>query len=323
MKAIKIILVIIVIGVIGFFVWSWSSEGSGIQQSEETVVESTNPFIPKIEREIDSLKRSSREEFSKSFFEDTQAELETFYNAGDLGKDSLQNMEEYKSLSKTLFAAYVPNFIDEAHHKLEQSTWDNKELKFIRNEIEEIRNNQFFHTASSSYNSEFKEMENTISEYYKIASFIQQSKNFPTNLDYSVDGRFPIDDVEEKIAQSKLHLYNSSNHIYINNVNWLKEGLKKIPNQMYQKNVDFLKTQMQKNTGEYEDSDLDSQAEYSRQVYQPLKWSLDEFDNDIYDMDYYSVFRSDYRELKDMLDNDNEKAGKYFKEKWEEEMKTK
>ncbi|HLS31059.1 MAG TPA: hypothetical protein VK021_09400 [Flavobacteriaceae bacterium] len=322
MKTIKIILIAVVIGVIGFFAWKWTAAKDDGKEENTIVLEedTTEEFIGKIDEDIEKLKNLSKEDFSKSVFKDINDELKYFYDEGELGKDSLQNAEEYKNLSKTLFAAYVPMFIDEADYKLRQPTWKNTDLKFIRNEIKELRNNKFFDTDNSNYNSRFDEIENTISKYYEVADFINQSKQIPSNLDYSVDGRFPIDEIEEKIAQSELYLYDTSNHIYISNVRWMKDRLEEVPLELYQKNLEFLKTQFQENIDNYQHSDLASQAEYSRQIYQPLKRSLDEFDNDIYDIDY-SEFRLDYRELKELLDNDNDKARKYFKEKWEEEMK--
>lgn len=318
MKTVKIILVTIVIGLIAFFVLQWSVEGTRNVGDGKATAKATNQFVQKIENEIESLKASSANEFNKNVFKDIQAELNAFHDAEELGKDRIQNEEKYKSLSKILLSTYVPKFVEEAYSKFQASTWKDADLNFIRNEIKEIKAHEFFDSDHSEFSSEFNTINTIISRYYETVNLINQSKSFPTNLDYSVNGRFPLDQVKEKIAESKIYENYNSNNRYVN-VTWLKEAIKEIPYQMYRRHYNFLETQIQQNSTKY--VDLNSQADYSTKIYQPLKASLEQFDNDIYGVDYSSEFKVDYNELKSMLDSDNDNAGTYFKLMWNKQMK--
>jgi hypothetical protein len=320
MKEVKIGLVVIVLGVIGFFIWKWSvGDGSEIGDGSASV-EQTNRFIKKIQEETDSLRTLSIQEFSRDTFKKIQGELDYFHKNGNLGDNAIQNDQEYKNLSKTLFAAYVPRLYDEACYKLRQSNWKSSDLNIIRGEINEIESNTFFDNASS-FVSKFDSIQDIISKYYEIDAFIKECQNYPSNLEYSVDDRFPIDQVVERIDQSKVYLSSSPGFGYIDNVTSLRNALMKIPSQMYLKNFEFLKLQIQQNSGKYDKSSLESQADYSKEVYQPLNNSLDEFDNELYGVDYNPVFSNDYTQLKGMLNDDNDKASAYYQKKWDEQLK--
>lgn len=325
MKAVKIILVAIVIGAIGFFVFKWTTDSGSGKGDGKSDLKVTYPSIPRVEKDIDSLQALSNKEFnrylvernilfkSKNLFKGIQGDIDDYHSSNSLGESTTQNEQEYKNLSKTLFSAYVPKFVDEVYYKFENSRWKEADLVFIKSEIKEIESNPFFDRESSTYNSTFDEMNTIISTYHGLVSFNVQMKRFPSVSDYSVNGRFPIDDVEEKIAESKTHLRTCVNTQYINNLTWLKNEFKKIPHQMYQKNFDFLKEQIRRNSGEYKN--LASQPDYSRGIYQPLKRNIKESEYSIYGVDD-SKLRNDKRRLMKKLNKDNDKASRYFQEKW-------
>src|SRR5680860_1195795 len=108
MKAIKTTIILLVLGAIGFFIWQWTAEVTIDKSSAVENVEEAKSFINKIENDIKNFKATPDEEFNKDQFKKIQSEIEYFYNVGDLGENSMQNSQNYNSLSKRLFAAFVP-----------------------------------------------------------------------------------------------------------------------------------------------------------------------------------------------------------------------
>jgi hypothetical protein len=320
MKAIKIGLVVVVLLVITFFIWNWKTQDAGELGDGSATVEESDRSVIDIEQKIDSLRVLSIESFSAGEFKKIQGRLDYFHSSGHLGVNPLQNDQKHKNLSKILFAVYVPRVIDESIHKFNQSVWKSSDLSLIRAEIKDIESNQYF-DMTSSYVSKFDSIEDIISKYYEIHAFIRECRAYPSDLEYSVDDRFPLDEVVERIDRSKVYLNSSPGYGYIDNVTSIRDALKKIPNQMYLKHFEFLKLQIQQNSGKYDNSTLESQADYSREVYQPLNASLDEFDNEVYEVEYNPVFSSDYDKLKGLLNDDNDKASEYFRKKWDEQLK--
>lgn len=310
MKGVKIILVVVVLGAIGFFAFKWTLGSKNNNKNGNTEFSENNQFVQKISEETDSLKTLPKTDFSIDYYHNIQAELQNYFNKRFLGSDSIENKQAFENLSKTLFATYVPKFVEKAYYVFGQPSWENSNIQLIRTQINKIKSNPFFDAENSTFVSKFKEINQIISQYYKVAAFVSRCRNFPSGLVYSVSSRFPIDEVKEKITKAKQYLNNNLGNQYVNNVTWLQNALKEVPRKMYIKNIDFLKWQVQHNSNRYKE--FESQADYSKQIYQPLKQSIDEFDNKIYGVSY-SEFNNDYKAIKGILDKDNKKAGNYFR----------
>ena len=311
MKSIKIILTIIVLGVIGFFVFTWTIGSLENTAHTEVPTEATNQFVSKIEKDIESLRTASINSFSKNFYKDIQAELDGFHNDGYLEVDPIQNNILYKSLSKNLFSTYVPKFVNETYRKFEGSRWSNSDLSFIENEIIEIKQNRFFDAEKSSFIPKFNEIGSLISKYREIASFINSSKSYPTHLSYTVESKFPVDGAKKIVGKSLQYINVVSESRYIRNIKWLQESLEELPHEIYNKHLYFLEKQIKAYRRGY--VALNSQAEFSRELYQPLLTGIREFVK--YEIVSSSKYKSDYARLLKMLNEVNDEARIYFRDR--------
>ncbi|MDR2510918.1 MAG: hypothetical protein LBC89_00315, partial [Bacteroidales bacterium] len=104
MKAIKIILAIAVIALIGFFVWKWLVT----IVDPPTITPPTNQFTARITSEIDSLSKSPSNVFCPRFYTDIQFRITDYHNQKFFGKSESDNDQWKEILQKNLYSAYAP-----------------------------------------------------------------------------------------------------------------------------------------------------------------------------------------------------------------------
>lgn len=303
MKTIKIILAIAAVAVIGFLVWKW------FVKLEEPVepIPPTNQYTVRVLREIDSLRKARTDVFCKKFYEDIQYRIDDYHKQGFLADNTEHNNQWQKILSKNLYSAYAPKFVEQALYVFNGSEWKIENLSFIRKELNILQNSAYLEQGSAFENS-FKNIRTILSKYDEIAGFIASS----SYLSYSngIDDLFPIHDASAKIQQSKTHLSNGLGNRYVYNCTRLKDGLREIPQKLFNKHVGYLRSKIQLNSGKY--SDYASQSNYSAVIYTPLSNQINSLNNDIYGVSE-SSFDSSFRSLEELLNTDNRNANNYFR----------
>ena len=130
-KTIKIILPIALFALIGFFVWAWMIPPMPVPN----VPPPTNQYVSNIEGEITELANMSVNNFSVNAYKDIQYHIEDNYKKRFLGSNESDNNQWKEILSKNLYSAYVPKFIEQSKFVLNGSAWKVADLKFIRTEV--------------------------------------------------------------------------------------------------------------------------------------------------------------------------------------------
>ncbi len=301
MKAIKIILAVAVVSLIGFFVWKWIV---GIPPLPP-LLPPTNQFTARIEGEIDSFENVPTNVFCQKLYNDTQY-LITDYHKKDFLGNNVSNNNQWKGiLTKDLYSAYAPKFAEQAMYVFKGSVWKIADIKIIRNEVRMLQISAYL-KQDSPVASKFKEIDSILKKYDEIADFISSCNNFPYPPD-GIGDHFP--DVSDKIQKSHAYLKNNLDNPYVNNCTHLKDRLREAPRKLFDEHINYLRNKIQQNTEKY--NKFKSQVHYSNEIYTPLKNQIDALDNEIYGVSD-AAFNKANGGLNTLLSSDNRKAFDYF-----------
>ncbi len=269
MKAIKIILLIVVLAVISFLVKGWFVEVKDVG----IVKPAENQYTKRIESEIDSLGRSSVNVFSSKLYQDILYLITDYHKQGFLGKSANDNEQWKDILQKNLYSVYAPKFVEQAMYVFNGSDWKIDHLKFIRSEVKKLQKSSYLE-RNSSVDTLFGNIQCILMKYDEIANFIATTDNFSYS-NYELSARFP--DVSDKVQKACAYLENNLDNYYVKNCVRLKNGLKQIPQSLFKAHVAYLEHKIDKWSGQY--SNYSSQGDYSDNLYEPLKSEIEALEN--------------------------------------------
>lgn len=316
MKALKIILAIAVVAIIGFFVTYWETFIDIPKDSDCP----KNQFTKRIESDIDSLKKMPENKFCQKYYDDVQYRINEFYKDGSFGlisyrdgniwkekKDDSLNNQWNEILCKNLYSAYAPKFVEQAMYVFSHSAWKYKDRKFIRSEVKILNNSTYLSTGEVS--TSFYTINTILKKYAEINNFIYACKGF-TCSNNDLESTFP--DLSDKIQKSRAYITNNLDNTYVNNCSRLKEGLQAIPKILFDKHISYLTKKINNNGARY--GEFNYQYDYSNSIYTPLRNQVDALDNDIYGVGDY-VFSNGYYNVYNLLSDYNREATNYYKYK--------
>lgn len=316
MKSIKIILAIVVVAIIGFFVTKWLINIDPVPPINLP----KNQYTDRDSIMIDSLERIPVDKFCKEYYLKVQATIDEDFRNGSLGltsykedniwkvkKDNNLNNQWNEILSKNLYSAYAPKFVEQALYVFSRSEWKNDDLKFIRSEVKSLQNST--HLSEGPIKTSFDKINTILAKYDEINNFINACKGY-TYSNYDLESTFP--DVSEKIQKSRAYITNNLDNSYVNNCTRLKEGLPAIPKILFDKHINYLTKKINDNGARY--SEFNYQSDYSNTIYTPLRNQIDALNNDIYGIGDY-VFNNGYNSVYNLLSDYNRDATNYYKNK--------
>ncbi|MGI6409855.1 MAG: hypothetical protein ACOX0V_01265 [Bacteroidales bacterium] len=303
MKAVKIMLAIAVVAIIGFFV----TKGLINIDPPKDIDLPKNQYTERIESEIDSLKKMPESKFCQKYYNDVQYRINDYFNQGFLGNNESDNSQWQEILLKNLYSAYAPKFVEQAMYVFSRSEWKNDDLKFIRNEVKNLKSSAYL--GSTGLVTSFDEINAILAKYDEINNFINACKGY-TYSNYDLESTFP--DVSEKIRKSRAYITNNLDNSYVNNCTRLKEGLPAIPKILFDKHINYLSKKINDNGARY--SEFNYQSDYSNTIYTPLRNQVDALNNDIYGIGDY-VFSNGYNSVYNLLSDYNREATNYYKNK--------
>jgi len=300
MKALKIVLAIAVVAVIGFFAWKWII---GFPPPPPPPPP-TNQFVERIEMEIDSLGKASPNSFCPELYQKIQYDIVEFHSEGFLGDTTTSDNDQWKEiLSKDLYSVYAPKFVEQAMSVFNGHEWKTEDLGFIRSEEKELKKSTYL--KESPVKVSFEKIEMILKQYDEIAEFINGCKSFkgPDELENSFDASGKIDKAQD-------YLKNNMGNEYVNNCDSLKEELSKVPQMLLGKHIKYLTEKIDFYASRY--SSYETQAEYSNRVYSPLNNQIKGINYKVYRQDV-SFVNEEQRKLTEKLEKYNDDAWIYFK----------
>ncbi len=302
MKAIKIILAVAIVAIIGFFVWRWMVS----IDPPRKISPPTKQIIPKIEKRIDSLKKMPANKFCQKFYEDILYLITDNHKEGNFSDNENDNNQWQEIFSKNLYSAYAPLFAEQAMYVFNNSQWRISDLNFIRSEVNKLRSSSYLDPSGPVANS-YKTILLILAKYDEIAGFIFSCNSYS----YSYNGLdFSYPDVSDKIQRSKTYLRNGLDNSNVSNCTRLKKGLHEIPQNLFSKHISYLRSKIQLYSNRYRD--YDTHKDYSNNIYTPLKNQIDALDNEIYGVSD-NTFSEFYSSLNGTLNEDNHQAYEYFR----------
>jgi hypothetical protein len=303
MKAIKIILAVAVIAVIGFFVWKYLGPQPPVIDSLE---KTANPWVKDLKQDIDSIV-PSQVNFNKAWksYVNIQTRIDDNYQnkrLSEVAGDDASNETNKRLLSERLYAVYFKKFVELTYKVFNGSHWKSNDLTFIGKEIEKLKKSPHFDGKDYQGNS-VNEINAVLSKYREIAGFISTCNNFSYSY-YGLSDRFP--DVSDKVQKSRTYLANNLGNPYVNNCTRLKDGLRNIPQSLFKAHVRYLDNKIDNWSDLY--SNYSSQINYYDSLYMPMKNEINILENDIYNV---SPLQSEYDRLLRKWSADNIKAFDY------------
>jgi hypothetical protein len=303
MKAVKIILAIVVVAIIGFFVTKWLIN---IDPPKDVDLPK-NQYTERIESEIDSLKKMPENKFCQKYYNDVQYRINDYFNQGFLGENESDNSQWQEILSKNLYSAYAPKFVEQAMYVFSRSEWKNDDLKFIRSEAKILKSSTYL--GNTGLVTSFDEINTILAKHDEINGFINACKGFAYS-NYDLETTYP--DVSEKIIKSRAYITNNLDNSYVNNCTRLKDGLQSIPKILFDKHISYLTKKINDNGAR--NDEFNSQIDFSNTIYTPLRNQVDALNDDTYGIGDY-VFNNGYNSVYNLLSDFNRDATNYYKNK--------
>lgn len=302
MKAIKIILAVVVVAVLGFFVWKWIIAPP---PPPPTITPPTNQFVERIEKEIDSLGKVPSTSFCSEFHQKIQYDIFEFHLKGFLGDTTTSDNDQWEEiLSKNLYSVYAPKFVEQAMSIFNGHEWKTDDLKFIRSEAKELQKSDYL-KSDSPVKASFVEIEGILSKYDEVNGFLAKCKNYSFS-DNGVSSVFP--NVGDMVTKANQLAQNTGNK-YVNNCTRLKDGLREVPRKLFDKHVSYLTQKINLYANQYES--YGTQAEYNTNVYSPLRSQINGIDYKVYGLGE-SFVEDKQEELFNLLGKYNRKATDHF-----------
>lgn len=302
MKAVKIILAVVVVAVLGFFVWKWIISPPPLPP---TITPPTNQFVERIEKEIDSLGKVPSTSFCPEFHQKIQYDISEFHLKGFLGDTTTSDNDQWEEiLSKNLYSVYAPKFVEQAMFIFNGHEWKTDNLKFIRSEAKELQKSDYL-KSDSPVKASFVEIEGILSKYDEVNGFLSKCKNYSFS-DNGVSSVFP--NVGDMVTNANKLAQNTGNK-YVNNCTRLKDGLKEVPRKLFDKHVSYLIQKINLYAKQY--GSYDTQAEYNTNVYMPLRDQINAIDYKVYGLGE-SFVDGKQEELFNLLGKYNRDATDYF-----------
>lgn len=286
MKAIKIGLVIAVIGLIGYFACNSFDDISDPplpEVSEETEVSN-------IQNKIDAISALPNSKFNKDIYDDILYVIDDKYKPhppaypfGRLGDTQLENDQQKDNLRRNLYTAYVSKFLDQAFYVFNGTAWNIEDLNFIRSESKILKRSSYFGTGGS-VSTRFNEIERIFSKYDEINSFVSSCDSWEPPLSASdslIKDPFPIDEIRSKLDQVQTYRSSKLGNRYVNNCIRLHNKLSDVPQTLFYKHFKWLDKKIDNYLGLYEFYGL--QKAYQEELYTPIKEQIEVLDSGIYE----------------------------------------
>lgn len=302
MKAVKIILAVVVVGVLGLFICKWLIKPIN---PPEPLTPPRNQFIERIEKEIDSLGEVPSNSFCPKFHQKIQYDIAEFHSKGFLGDTTTRDNDQWEEiLSKNLYSVYAPKFIEQAMSIFNGHEWRTNDLKFIRSEAKKLQKSDYL-MPDSPVKASFVEIETIFKKYDEVSSFLSECKNY-SFADNELSSVFP--NVSIKVTKANNYSQNTGNK-YVNNCTRLKEGLREVPKKLYDKHVAYLTQKINLYAGQY--GNYETQAEYNTNVYTILLEQIYKINNEVYGLSE-SIVEEEQEVLFNLLSKYNRGATDYF-----------
>lgn len=305
MKNIKILLAVIVLVVIVIVV----AKGVVFTKDSDAIAKSENPFVAKIEQEINAIQLKPHSSFCKEQYKEVAYLINTYHKEGRLGKDSsdvIGNDANKDFFESRLYSTYVDVFQNQAFYFFGGSSWNSDKLKFVRNEYRELLKSPFISDGVAK--TRFLEIQSVFEKYDEIVGFVISCQRFAYSQT-DLSSSFPISEVQSKIIRAKKYLDNNLENDYVRNCAHLRNQLQESPKDLFEANVNYLNNKIKYWRGKYKY--YSSQRDYKLNFYDMLKGELEGLKNDIYKDVPKSG--SEYDRLLSLLDDDSVEAYKYFK----------
>ncbi|MCL2283820.1 MAG: hypothetical protein FWC26_10950 [Fibromonadales bacterium] len=318
MKAMKILLAVVAIAIIGFCVWKWQEEivrperlSANLRSSSEIIKDS-----------IESLRNAPANAFYKKRYGEIKYYINNYHGNNNknlrFSKEDNVNDQKRDDLLKELYFAYADKFIEFAMNVFNGSKWVSDDLNFIRDEAKILREEK---TSSGSKYLEksgiivdsLRKIDGILNIHDEIKKLIFACKNLKYE-DYDMKSNFPDTNGSKKIKDANKYFTNYSTYDYIRNYTDLKNDLGSIPETLYKKHKEYLKKKIEENASTYKnfnDQD-DYKKNYENKIYLPLKKQIDFLEKNIYKINNKEIdTKEDRKSLKKALD-DNFNAGDIY-----------
>lgn len=292
MKGLKISLVLLCIGILGWVSYSFLAKAP----EPPIIPPAPNTFIMEIKSKIESLGKSPNTRLSNKDYATLKNDIYGYANANKFDKNWQEN------LLKDLDYAYAPVFEKQANYVFDGREWELNKLVVIRSEVNMLYKSQYI-TQKTKLDS----IKSVLTQYDKIVSFLLEANSYANtnNVVTSFAQGFDINTSTNYIDSATKYL---NLNVIINNCDRLQLQLNSIPNKMYHKHLDYLSKKVAFSIGKYKS--MSSYTDYYNNIYKNVFAEFQVFEDyylNIYDLNL--KLEKDLSSLKEKMKRDNKEAG--------------
>lgn len=308
MKALKIGIVIAVLGGIGYYIW----QSLAITEEKPVIIEADNQFVEKIEKEIKTLSEMPTGEFCGDFYKNIQFRIDDWSKQKHFGVNDKENEHWQDVLSRDLYSAYAPKFILQTFVVFSRSDWEISKREFIANEANKLLQSAYL-DQSNSVRIKLEEIKTILRKYNEVQSFIFNLNSYLDSSPFEIEtSKKWLDDVNNLKR-------NNLGNTYVNNCSHFHEALNSAPQKAYSKHLNFVRSRASAKSGAYKNSIYTGEtwaqkaADYRDKIYDPIMEDITFLQNNANTLYGVSAF-SDLNNVKSRWDNELVNAIQYFKE---------
>ncbi|MBK8855698.1 MAG: hypothetical protein IPN10_16735 [Saprospiraceae bacterium] len=138
---------------------------------------------------------------------------------------------------KAACCTYTEKFIKQANSVFSGAEWNEKNIRFIQAEKNELKGSPLL-SAESPVDNELKSIQKVLDKYNEVVSFISACKSFNySNTELAV--RFPVDEVQSKISRANSLRQNHLENSFVDNCTRLHDDLKEIPQSFFRAHIAY------------------------------------------------------------------------------------
>lgn len=273
MKAVKILLVILVVAGLGYLAVSFlGPEPEPVDNIDGIIFE--NKYVADIEKKIEILRNKPESEFCVDYYEEVVNNINYCYEQRRFDKkDKNHNASIAERERQRLFTAYISLFVKQSYYVFNGSEWNVDKIKAIKKMTADMKKSKFMERGADADLS-LDSINFILKKYDVVTSFYYKCYNFGYKY-YALDSLYPVKTVQYMLEKAKDYETNGFGNEYVNNCKRLKQQISEVPQIMFKKHYKYYNNKIDSLCVNF--ANYDDLRHYLDNLYTPM---MTQFPND-------------------------------------------
>lgn len=300
MKAVKFLLVILVVAGLGYLAVSFlGPEPKPVDNIDGIIIE--NKYVADIEAMIEKLINKPASEFCVDYYEEIANKIDYCCERKHFDKkDEKHNASIAERERQRLFTAYISLFVKQSYYVFNGSEWNVNKIKAIKKMTADMKKSKFMERGADA-DLRLDSINYILKKYDAATSFYYRCSNFSYNY-YVLDSLYPVNSVQYMLNKANDYETNGFGNDYVNNCKRLKQQIDEIPQILFKKHYKYYNNKIDSLCTKF--ADYDDLRHYKDNLFDPMKSQFPQ------DRLYANIGR--FAPLMDTINHYYELAEKYY-----------